>query len=268
MVAWCRSVADSPRFQNTVLVVIMIAAAVVGLETSAPLQQRYHGLFRTLDVVIQVIFVTELTIRLVAYWPRLPAFFRDGWNVFDFAIVAASFLPSSGTFATVGRLARLLRASRLLGRVPELRLIIGTTLRSIKSMGHVLLLLGLLIYIYAVLGFHLFAEIDPGHWGDLWTSVLTLMGVLTLEGWVDVQSRVIAVNPWSWAFFLSFILMAVFVGLNLFIAIVINNLEATKEQILAEERRIARESGGIPAASVLVEEIREKLGALEARLGG
>ncbi len=266
MVAWCRRVADSQKFQNAVLVVIVIAAVVVGLETSAPLQHRFRGTFHALDLVIQAVFVTELTIRLVAFWPRLPAFFRDGWNVFDFAIVAASFLPSSGTFATVGRLARLLRASRLLGRVPELRLIIGTTLRSIKSMGHVMMLLGLLVYIYAVLGFHLFGPIDPAHWGDLWSSVLTLMGVLTLEGWVDVQSRVIDTNPWAWAFFLSFILMAVFVGLNLFIAIVINNLEATKEHILAEERRVARESGEIPAAGVLVEEIREKLTALEARI--
>jgi hypothetical protein len=54
---------------------------------------------------------------------------------------------------------------------------------------------------------------------------------------------------------------------NLFIAIVINNLEATKEQILAEERRLARESGGITPAVVLIEEIRDKLAVLEARVG-
>jgi voltage-gated sodium channel len=249
-----------------IVVVILVSAVVVGLETSAALRQRTGGLFGVLEVTIQTIFVVEIVIRLTAFWPAVPRFFRDGWNTFDFVIVALSLLPAAGAWATVGRLARLMRASRLLSQVPELRLIIGTTLRSMRSMTNVLLLLGLLLYIYAVLGYHLFASVDVERWRTLPRAILTLTGVLTLEGWVDVQAGVIGARPLAWLYFLSFILLAVFVGLNLFIAIVINNLEATKEVILAEERRLARESGeGLPDAA-LIEEIRERLLVLEARL--
>jgi voltage-gated sodium channel len=264
MVEWCRRAADSRWFQNGALLVIVLAAAVAGLETSEPLTTAHGATFHTLGRVIQVIFVVELTIRLVAFWPAPHRFFADGWNTFDFAIVAASFLPASGTFATVGRLARLLRAARLFSRVPELRLIIGTMLRSIPSMGHVLILLALLLYIYAVLGFHMFGDGDPARWGRLDRAVLTLVGVLTLEGWVDVQQGAMAVNSWAWLYFVTFILMAVFVSLNLFIAIVINNLEATK----AEEASAAAAKEGDPRAAALghLREINAKMADLENAL--
>jgi voltage-gated sodium channel len=107
--------------------------------------------------MIQVVFVAELALRLLACWPRPGRFFRDGWNVFDFVIVALSLLPVAGSFATVGRLARLLRVTRLVSVSPDLRLIIGTMLRSIPSMGNVALLLGLLVYVYAIIGFYSFS---------------------------------------------------------------------------------------------------------------
>ncbi|HWO87768.1 MAG TPA: ion transporter [Gemmatimonadales bacterium] len=251
MVQWCRRLADNRVFQNGVLLVIVLAAVVAGMETSEPLSTRYGSAFSFANATIQAIFVAELTIRLVAFWPRVPRFFVDGWNTFDFLIVTASLLPSSGAYATVGRLARLLRAGRLFSRVPELRLIIGTMLRSIRSMGHVLMLLGVLLYIYAVLGFHLFSEVAPERWGDLSSSVLTLIGVLTLEGWVDVQGEVISALPFAWIYFLSFIVMAVFIGLNLFIAIVVNNLEATKREVVAQARSDDR--------ARLIAEIAERL---------
>lgn len=254
MVNWCRRVADSSLFQNGVLLVIVIASLVAGLETSDSLSARFGGGFGVLSAAVQAIFVLELSIRMIAYWPVLSRFFTDGWNTFDFVVVTASFLPASGAFATVGRLARLLRAGRLFSRVPELRLIIGTMLRSIRSMGHVLLLLAVLLYIYAVLGFHLFGAVVPERWGDLSSALLTLIGVLTLEGWVDVQGEVIGRMPFAWIYFLSFIVMAVFVGLNLFIAIVVNNLEATKQEY-------SRAAGPEDRAR-LIEEIRQRLAAL------
>jgi voltage-gated sodium channel len=264
MVAWCRRVADSRWFQNGALLVIVLAAAVAGLETSEPLVAAHGATFHTLGRLIQAVFVVELTIRLVAFWPGLHRFFADGWNSFDFAIVAASFLPASGSFATVGRLARLLRAARLFSRVPELRLITGTMIRSIPSMGHVLILVALLLYIYTILGFHMFGDGDPTRWGGLDRAVLTLVGVLTLEGWVAVQEEALAVNSWAWLYFASFIVMAVFVSLNLFIAIVINNLEATK----AEEASGAAAGEGDSRAAALrhLREINAKMADLENAL--
>jgi len=229
MVAWCRRVADSLAFQGFIIFVIVLNAALMGIQTSPRAMAGRESLFSAINTVVQVIFVIELTIRLTAFWPKVGAFFRDGWNTFDFVIVAVSLMPTSGPFAAVARLARLLRATRIASRVPELKLIVGTLLRSFTSMGHVLMLLGLLLYIYAIMGYNFFRETDPAHFGSLGSALLTLFQVITLEGWVEIQASSLRTMPFSWVYFASFILLAVFIVINLFIAIVINNLEATKQ---------------------------------------
>jgi voltage-gated sodium channel len=232
-----RRVAEGYGFQNFILGVILVTAVIVGLETSDTLVERYGELFELADLVVQTIFVAEIVIRLAAHWPRLGSFFRDGWNVFDLAVVAASLLPQAGAFAMVARLARLLRVTRLVSAFPELRLIVSTMLRSIPSMGHILMMLGLLLYVYGVLGFYLFREHDPERWGTLGAAVLTLSQMLTLEGWVEVQAAVLGELPFAWVYFLSFVFVAVFVVVNLFIAVVLNNLETAKIEIQAAEDR-------------------------------
>jgi voltage-gated sodium channel len=260
MIALCRRIVDSPSFQNGVLAVIVANALLIGLATDPELLSDYQSLFRFLNGLIQVVFVVEITIRLAAYAPRVHRFFADGWNVFDFTVVALSLVPAVGPFATVARLARLLRALRLVSVVPELRLIVGTMVRSIPSMGHVLLLLGLMLYVYAVLGVHLFREVDPEHWGSLPRAGLTLFEILTLEGWIDVQQASFAATRWAWVFYVSYVVLAVFVVVNLFIAIIINNLEAVK----GEEQADADLRSGDAAARLAA--IRAQLEDLEATL--
>jgi hypothetical protein len=120
------------------------------------------------------------------YGPSHWRYFRSGWNVFDFAIVAASLLPGLGNYAVAARLLRLLRVLRLIRTLPDLQIILGALLRSIPSIGYVLLLMLLLLYVYAVAGVFLFGPNDPFHFGNLHSALLTLFSILTLEGWVDV----------------------------------------------------------------------------------
>ena len=226
----CGAIAESPVFKNAVLVVIILNAILIGVETSARMVRAAGGALDALGMLVQAAFVLEILIRLAAFGARPWRFFLDGWNVFDFAVVALSLLPAAGPFATVARLARVLRVARVVSSVPELRLIIGTMLRSIPSMGHVIVMLSILMYIYAVLGFHLFAEVDPARWGTLARAVETLFVILTLEGWVEVYQKSAEGVPWAWLFYASYIVVAVFVVVNLFIAVVINNLEATRKE--------------------------------------
>jgi voltage-gated sodium channel len=195
VVEWAHRVAYSAAFTNFILAVIVLTALLIGIETSETLTGRFPALFDALDVLVQTIFV------------------------FDFAVVVTSLLPQAGAFAMVARLARLLRVTRLVSVFPELRLIIGTMLRSIPSMGHVIMLLSLLLYVYGILGFSLFREQDPEHWGTLGAALLTLFQMLTLEGWVEIQGAVLTAFPWAWIYFGSFVLVAVFVVVNLFIAV-------------------------------------------------
>lgn len=259
MVDLCRRIASNRRFQTAILAVIVANAVLIGLETSPALWERYGGLFDALNLAVQVVFVGEIAVRLLAHAPRVHRFFLDGWNVFDFTIVALSLLPVAGPFATVARLARLLRALRVVSALPELRLIVATMLRSIPSLANVIVLLGLILYVYAVVGVHLFAGIDPPNWGSLPRAGLTLFEILTLEGWVDLMDASLGATRWAWVYYVSFVVLAVFVVINLFIAIVINNLEAAKR----EDAGPGPESGEL---ATRLAGIRERLAEVEAAL--
>jgi voltage-gated sodium channel len=129
-------------------------------------------------------------------------------------------------------------------------------------MGHVIALLSLLLYVYAVLGFHFFRESDPAHWGSLGTALLTLFQMLTLEGWVEIQAAVLDSHPFAWIYFSSFVLVAVFVVVNLFIAVVLNNLESVKHEQQADADRVSAHSGLLEAIGT----VRQRLEDLEERL--
>lgn len=217
-------------FGQAVLAVILFNAVLVGLETSPDVMARHGARLSLLNQVILGLFLAELAVRWVAYRPGGARFLLDPWNAFDATVIALSLVPGIGPFATVARLARVLRTLRLLSVSPELRLIVTTMMKSIPSLGHVGLLLGLLLYVYGVVGVNLFGASDPQHWGSLGIAMLTLFQILTLEGWVDIQRASMAVAPWAWVFYVSFVLIAVFVVVNLFIAVVLNNLERARRE--------------------------------------
>jgi voltage-gated sodium channel len=159
----------------------------------------------------------------------------------------------------VARLARLMRVARLLSVIPELRLLVATMLRSIPSMASIFVLLGVVLYIYAVSGVHLFRGVDPDRWGTLGASLLTLFQILTLDSWMVVMVEAQKASPYAWMYFVSFIVFAVFVVVNLFIAVVINNLDAAKE---AHKRATEAQK----PHRTLIRELRERLDQLEREL--
>lgn len=253
---------ESKGFGQFIIGLILVNGVVVGAETSSFLADRVGTALHITNQLILWIFVAEVLMKLWAAWPRPGSFFADGWNVFDFVIVAASLLPATGSFATVARLLRLLRVLRLLSAVPELRLIVTTLVRSIPSMGHVITLMSILFYIYAVAGFHLFHEHDPVHWGSLGLALLTLFRIVTLEDWTDVMYTAMELHPIAWVYFVSFVILGTFVIINLFIAVVLNNLEEAKRERLEELKAPVTQHE-------LLQELRETQAALvrlEARL--
>jgi voltage-gated sodium channel len=261
MIDSCRRVAAAPGFQKAVLALIVLNALVMGLETWPSLEARWGSLFHALNAAIQVLFVVELAIRILAFGRQPQAFFKNGWNVFDFTVVLLSLLPAAGALANIARLARVLRVGRLISGIPELRLIIETMFRSIPSMAHIVLLVGLLIYVYGVIGNHLFAGVDPEHWGSLGRAAHTLFVVITLEGWVDLLAASSQATEWAWVYYVSFIVIAVFVVINLFIAVVLNNLEKVRDEMDADPA--ASSAGSKPSGSL---ELGRELVRLHARL--
>lgn len=258
-----RQFVDHKAFQLIVISVILLNAALIGVETSPSVMARYGSLFHAVNWIIQAVFIAEISLRLLACAPRFGQFFRDGWNVFDFLVVSFSLLPVAGPFAGVARLARVLRLARLVSVSDQLRLIITTMLRSIPSLSHVVVLLALLIYVYAVLGYYSFHTTDAAHWGSLGTAILSVFQMLTLEGWVEMQEAVIVRHPWAWVFFSSFVVVAVFVVVNLFIAVVLNNLEEVKAEQYAADELQNRQNAGSLKIHERIARIRAELDQLE-----
>lgn len=231
---WAKHIVDSNWFNNTITAVIVLNAIVIGMDTSEALTQTYGSWFVAANTLFLFIFIVEAVIKMVAHAPQVQNYFKNGWNLFDFSIIVISLIPATGQLATLARLARLLRVLRLISTLPELRLIVATLVRSIPSMGHVLALMSIIFYVYGVAGYHLFHEIDPTHWRNLGISLLSLFRIVTLEDWTDIMYAAMAAKPWAWMYFVSFVVLGTFVVVNLFIAVVINNLDEAKAERLAE----------------------------------
>lgn len=65
------------------------------------------------------------------------SFFKDGWNNFDFILVAMSWVPTGGAFSSFRafRVLRVLRTLRLVTRLEKLRIIVQAIIESIPNVG-------------------------------------------------------------------------------------------------------------------------------------
>lgn len=261
--AQCRQLVDWPLFNQIIIALISVNAVVVGLETSSWVVERYSGLLHGINQLILLAFMVEAAIKIAAHGNRPWRYFANGWNCFDFAIIVLSLIPAAGPMATLARLVRVLRVLRLVSAFPELRLLVDTLLRSLPSMFHISLLMGIIFYIYAVAGYFLFHETDPEHWRSLPIALLSLFRIVTFEDWTDIMYTAMESMPYAWIYFISFVVMGAFVMINLFIGVVLNNLEETKLRRLDE---LAMP----PSHTEILRELRatqESLARLQKRLG-
>lgn len=244
---------ESAPVHNSLIALILLNAVILGLETSQQLMEQWGSWLSAADRAILAVFVVEIALRL--YVNRL-AYFRDPWNVFDFAVVAIALVPASGPLAVL-RALRILRVLRLITLVPSMKRVVGGLLAALPGLGSVMGIICIIFYVAAVIATKLFAADFPALFGDLGSSAFTLFQVMTLEGWaMEVVRPVMAVHPLSWIFFLIFILASTFTLLNLFIAVIVNAIH----QEGAEDRR--------DPTTAEIARLREEVAALRNHLGG
>lgn len=231
---FCKNFVENVWFDRVIIALIIVNGIILGLETVPELLSQYEAAFIWGNRIILAVFIFEALVKIISHAPKMYRYFQNGWNVFDFTVVVLSLIPASGEFAMLARLARLLRVLRLISVIPELRIIVATLVRSIPSMGNIMLLMSIIFYIYAVAGYHLFHEHDPEHWRSLGISLLTLFRIVTLEDWTDVMYTAMEMHYLAWIYFVSFVIVGTFVVINLFIAVVINNLDEAKAESLKE----------------------------------
>jgi len=254
---------ESDRFTVALTALIVFNAATLGLETSATAIERFGTLLKAIDLVILLIFTVELAAKFYVYrW----AFFRSGWNLFDLAIVSIAWLPATNGLSIL-RALRILRVLRLLSVVPQMRRVIGAIGHAIPGMISVIGVLGLVFYISSVLATKLFGQHpDPNmqEWfGTIGASAYTLFQIMTLESWsMGIVRPTMELFPWSWLFFVPFIIITSFAVLNLFIGIIVDAMQTAHADDVGETDDFGR-----PATAQDIKALQERFDRLEARLG-
>lgn len=223
------TVVESRRMQNFIMAVIVLNAVTLGMETSPTLTDAVGPALVAFDTFALTVFCIEIGAKLIH---RDIRFFKDGWNVFDFMVVAIALVPATGPLSVL-RALRILRAMRLMTVVPAMRRVVGSLIAALPGMGSVLALIILVFYVAAVLATNFFGATFPDWFGTIGASLYTLFQVMTLESWsMGIVRPVMEVHPHAWAFFVPFILMTTFAIVNLFIGIIVDAMQSqhTEEQ--------------------------------------
>jgi voltage-gated sodium channel len=226
---------ESFPVQAFVILLILINAIVLGLETSPGIMADWGHILVPIDKVILGVFVLEIALKLYARGFR---FFTRGWDIFDFLVVAIALVPAAGPFAVL-RALRVLRVLRLLSTVPQLRFVVDALVRAIPGIGSIFLLIGILFYVFAVIATSLYGPLFPEWFGSVPRSFYSLFQIMTLESWsMGIVRPIMEVQPMAWAFFVPFILIATFTMLNLFIGIIVDTMQSLQRSGLDEGKEI------------------------------
>jgi len=266
MTALCRRIVDSRWFDPFILAVILVNAVTLGLETYDSIARSLGDELHTLNDLTLVVFVIELVIRFGAdgFDPR--RFFKSGWNIFDFVVIAASFSPGLRQNATLLRLVRLARIVRAVRLLPDLRVLTVAVGRSIPGVASLAVITLLLVYVYGMVGWVIFDDHDPENFGDVGQAMVTMFILLTLENLPVYIAKGQELSSWTLLFYVSYVLVASFLIFNLFIGIVINSMEEARaiELHRAERDLLDEDDVGDERAHAVV--LRERLHHLKTAI--
>jgi voltage-gated sodium channel len=216
-----------------------------------------------IDRTILAVFVVEIALRIAAHGWR---FFRDPWSIFDFIVVAIALVPATGQFSVL-RALRILRVLRLISAVPRMRRVVTALLSAIPGLGAIIALLSLIFYVSAVMATKLFGASFPDWFGTIGESLYSLFQIMTLESWsMGIVRPVLEVYSLAWLFFVPFILITTFTTLNLFIAVIVNAMQAEHDR--EAEAAEAEAKGERGALLEELQAVRRELAELRAEVGG
>lgn len=232
------------RFQMLSMSVIVLNGAVLGAMTF-PAAVRSAGEFLLwVDHVCLGFFTFEVVAGILSFGRRPWRYFRDGWNVFDFAIVVASFLPGVRENVTILRMLRLARVVRIFRNMPSLRLILVAAGKALPKSAGVFALTGLVMYLWAMIGWIAFGESDDEHFGTVGRALLNLFQLVAFDDMGNVIRDSMAENVWTLPYYIVFILFGAFILVNIMIGVVLASME--------EAQKLDDEDGQVSADTALL----------------
>uniref|UniRef100_A0A8C1R849 Calcium channel, voltage-dependent, T type, alpha 1H subunit a n=1 Tax=Cyprinus carpio TaxID=7962 RepID=A0A8C1R849_CYPCA len=229
-------------------------------------QPRYleEGL-KYCNYVFTIIFIIEALLKLVAFGFR--RFFKDRWNQLDLAIVLLSImgitleeikmnaaLPINPTIIRIMRVLRIARVLKLLKMATGMRALLDTVMQALPQVGNLGLLFMLLFFIYAALGVELFGKLECNDnnpceglsrhatFENFGMAFLTLFRISTGDNWNGIMKDTLREclpnesNCFSYLplvspiYFVTFVLMAQFVLVNVVVAVLMKHLEESNKE--------------------------------------
>jgi voltage-gated sodium channel len=218
-----RKIVAHPLTERFTIILIVVNAITLGLETVKPIMENYGPLLHWLDTVILWIFVAELLARILVN--RL-AFFKDPWSLFDFIVVGIALMPATDSLSVL-RALRILRVLRLITAVPSLRKVVSGLIGALPGMGSIAGLLAIVYYVFSVMATKLYGETNPELFGNLGSSAYTLFQAMTFDDWSNgiVKPLTEKGHLYSSIFMIIFMICSAFMVLNLFIGVVVTALD-------------------------------------------
>uniref|UniRef100_A0A2K6QW61 Voltage-dependent T-type calcium channel subunit alpha n=1 Tax=Rhinopithecus roxellana TaxID=61622 RepID=A0A2K6QW61_RHIRO len=217
------------------------------------------------NYMFTTVFVLEAVLKLVAFGLR--RFFKDRWNQLDLAIVLLSVmgitleeieinaaLPINPTIIRIMRVLRIARVLKLLKMATGMRALLDTVVQALPQVGNLGLLFMLLFFIYAALGVELFGKLvcndeNPcegmsrhATFENFGMAFLTLFQVSTGDNWNgimkdtlrdcthDERSCLSSLQFVSPLYFVSFVLTAQFVLINVVVAVLMKHLDDSNKE--------------------------------------
>ena len=240
-IQWCRNIVETNWFQITIIIVIIINAITMGLQTSQTIVNHAGTFFTVFDWIVVGIFTIEIVLKFCAYNYK---FFFDAWNVFDLIIVVICYIPNVGSVSALRalRAIRAFRTFKIAGKVRRLKIIVDSIFSSLPSVGWTSFLLLLFFYIYSIIGVNMYGNAFPDEFGTIPKTLFTLFQIMILDGWaMEIARPVMDVYPEAFVYFIPFILISSFIVMNVIVSIVVNTISDVDKSVETESVEVSCE---------------------------
>ncbi|MEY4163736.1 MAG: hypothetical protein RLZZ79_688 [Actinomycetota bacterium] len=273
-IPWLTRLVYSSPFELFIAFVILVNATSLAILTMPELDESVRRACEQIDLACFAIYGVELILRLISYGKRPWEFFKQGWNIFDFIVIALSPLFAGQT--VVLRLLRLLRLFRIFRFLPEVRVLTSSIVKSLPPLMSLAVLIFVALFMYGMVGHYVFGEADAENWGSITRAMTSLFILLTLENFPNYLEAGVAVSPWALPYFLSYVFVVVFTVLNVLIGVVLNAMDEAREENRQRAKRMGQLSEIVDEVEVMTEDgqisaeelkrLREKVAKMERLL--
>ncbi len=214
-------VLESERMHKILAWILSMYFILLCVETSKILPDSVNSILRAVDALVCYLFITEIIIRITVGGVN---FFKNGWNIFDFIVVFASVLASSGVAAF--RVLRILRVAEILEFSPHMKVVVKSIVNAIPLLFHVFIVLSVVFLMFSIAAHDMFCVAAPQYFSDLGKSAYSLaMVIIAGADLTDIIDAISKQHEYGYLFFITYMIVISFIVLNLFFGVVIDSLQ-------------------------------------------